>query len=41
MSIDPEEELPPNWKIEGELLDHDSLVSWLWMYWEGRFRGYW
>ena len=41
MPLDPAQELPPDWKIEGELLDHDSLVSWLWMYWEGRFRGYW
>ena len=41
MPLDPTQELPPDWQIEGELLDHDSLVGWLWMYWEGRFRGYW
>ena len=41
MPADPAQELPPDWRIEGELLDHDSLVGWLWMYWEGRFRGYW
>ena len=35
------EALPPEWKAEGELLDHDCLTAWLWMYWEGRWRGYW
>ena len=33
--------LPPDWKIEGELIDFDSLTGWLWAYWEGRWRGYW
>jgi len=33
--------LPPDWRIEGELVDFDSLTGWLWAYWEGRWRGYW
>ena len=37
----PGESLPPDWKTEGELLDHDCITAWLWMYWEGRWRGYW
>ena len=41
MPADPDDELPSNWRLEGELLDHDSLVGWLVMYWEGRWRGYW
>lgn len=41
MPADPEGRLPPNWRTEGELLDHDCLVGWLLAYWEGRWRGYW
>jgi len=41
MAAEPGKELPPDWRIEGELLDHTSLAGWLWMYWEGRWRGYW
>lgn len=37
----PGETLSPEWKIEGEVVDHDALTSWLWTYWEGRWRGYW
>jgi hypothetical protein len=37
----PENPLPPEWKIESELVDMDSMTSWLWAYWEGRWRGYW
>ncbi len=33
--------LPADWKTEGELIDHDSLVGWLLAYWEGNWRGYW
>lgn len=33
--------LAPEWKVETELIDHDSLTAWLWAYWEGRFYGYW
>lgn len=33
--------LSPEWRIEGELIDFDSLTGWLWAYWEGRWRGYW
>jgi len=33
--------LPPEWKVESELIDHSSLVPWLFAYWEGRFHGYW
>ena len=35
------ETLAPEWKVETELIDHDSLTAWLWTYWEGRFYGYW
>jgi hypothetical protein len=35
------ESMPTNWRCESELLDHDCITSWLWMYWEGRYRGYW
>ena len=41
MADTPGGTLPSNWRIEGELLDHDSLVGWLLAYWEGRWRGYW
>ena len=41
MAAGPGRELPPDWRIEGELIDHTSLIGWLWMYWEGRWRGYW
>jgi hypothetical protein len=41
MPLDDEHPLPPEWKIESELLDADSLTGWLCAYWEGRFRGYW
>ena len=41
MAAGPGRELPPDWRIEGELIDHTSLTGWLWMYWEGRWRGYW
>jgi len=33
--------LPPEWKVEGELIDHSSLVPWLLAYWEGRYYEYW
>ena len=33
--------LSPEWKVESEMLDHDSLVPWLFAYWEGRYYGYW
>ena len=33
--------LAPEWKMETELIDHDSLTAWLWTYWEGRCYGYW
>lgn len=32
--------LPPDWKTEGELIDHDSLIGWLLTHWEGSWRGY-
>jgi hypothetical protein len=35
------QELTPEWRVEGRLLDHDSLTAWLWAFWEGRWRGYW
>ena len=35
------ETLAPEWKVETELIDHDSLTAWLWTYWEGRCHGYW
>ena len=35
------ESLAPEWKVETELIDHDSLTAWLWTYWEGRCHGYW
>ena len=41
MPAEPGGQLPPDWRPEGKLLDHDSLVGWLYMYWEGRWRGYW
>ncbi|MAG36617.1 MAG: hypothetical protein CL878_10315 [Dehalococcoidia bacterium] len=31
MPADPAQEPPSDWRIEGELLDHDSLVGWPWM----------
>jgi len=37
----PGDTLPADWKTEGELLDHDSLVGWLLAYWEGVWRGFW
>ncbi len=37
----PGETLSSEWRIEGELVDHDALTSWLWTYWEGKWRGYW
>ncbi len=38
MPIDDEHPLPPEWKIESQLLDSDSLTAWLCAYWEGRYR---
>ncbi len=33
--------LPPQWVVEGEMIDFDSLAPWLFAYWLGRYRGYW
>lgn len=33
--------LSSEWRIEGELVDHDALTSWLWTYREGRWWRYW
>ena len=41
MPAEPGGQLDHDWRPEGKLLDHDSLVGWLYMYWEGRWRGYW
>ena len=41
MPVSDRDVLPAEWKIEGELIDLDSVTGWLWAYWEGRWRGYW
>jgi hypothetical protein len=41
LPIDDKHPLPPEWKIESQLIDSDSLTAWLCAYWEGRHRGYW
>ncbi|MSO22261.1 MAG: hypothetical protein EXQ58_03185 [Acidobacteria bacterium] len=41
MPVSDRGQLPPEWRIEAELIDFDSLTGWLWAYWEGRWRGYW
>jgi hypothetical protein len=41
MPAGPGQKLAPEWQVEGRLLDHDGLTTWLWAYWEGRWRGYW
>jgi hypothetical protein len=41
LPVAPGRTLPPDWRAEGELLDHGSLTGWLLTYWEGAWRGYW
>lgn len=40
-SVSGEKPLPESWQIEEKLLDMDSLISWLWTYWEGKWFRYW
>lgn len=41
MPMDASEPLPPEWRVESEMLDLDCLTAWLCAYWDGRYRGYW